>query len=226
MVWNKIAKDYEEEVLSLTKVSKRREQILRAIKKGAVLNLGTGSMPYLNKDLIRQGNKVIATDYSQPMLKAARHSFSHANLEYKLADNKKLPFKDNVFDSVVSINSILPEKRQEVRLMIKEVWRVLKPAGDFVAFLPSFEAVLESMAIYKTNPRIDRKNYRMFDSGQWQCFHTVKSIEKVMKESGFKKYKIRKVLQNTAEEIRQIKRIYGVNVSKHPSYHHFLVAEK
>jgi ubiquinone/menaquinone biosynthesis C-methylase UbiE len=137
MVWNKIAKDYEGEVLSLTKISKRREQILKAIRKGIVLNLGTGSMPYLNKDLIRQGNKVVATDYSRPMLKAARHSFSHANLEYKLADNKKLSFKDNIFDSVISINSTLPEKRQEVRLMIKEVWRVLRPTGKFVAFLLS-----------------------------------------------------------------------------------------
>jgi hypothetical protein len=102
----------------------------------------------------------------------------------------------------------------------------LKPAGKFVAFLPSFEAVLESMAIYKTNPKIDRKNCRMFDSGQWQCFHTVKSIKQMMEESDFKKHKTRKVLQSTTEEIRQIKRIYGVNVSKHPSYHHFLVAEK
>lgn len=227
VIWNKIATDYEKDVLSLTKVGKRRKQILAAIKRGVILHLGTGSMPYLNKALINQGNKVMATDYSKKMLKVAHCLFSHPNLQYKFADSRKLPFKKNTFDSVVSVNSILPEKRKDIKPMIREIYRVLKPLGRFVAFLPSFETVVESITIYKTNPKIDKKNLRVFDSRQWQCFHTAETIKKMMKESGFKRYKIKKAFQDTREEIKQIKKIYSVNISKkHPTYHHFLVATR
>ncbi len=226
IIWDKLAKDYEKKVLSLTKIPERRKQILTEMKKGKVLNLGTGPTPYLNRDLIKQKNKVIATDFSKKMLEVAAHLFSHPNLEYKLADSKNLPFQNNTFDSVVSVNSILPETREDVNIMIKEIHRVLKPSGKFVAFLPSYETAIESIKIYGTNPKIDDKNLRVYDSGQWQCFHTKETIKKIMSKDGFKKYKIKKVFQNTKEEIKQIKRIYDIDISKHPSYHHFLVAEK
>ncbi|MBL7142285.1 MAG: class I SAM-dependent methyltransferase [Candidatus Pacebacteria bacterium] len=225
-IWDKFANKYEEEVLSLTKVPQRKKQILAVIKKGRVLNLGTGSVPYLNRELIRQKNKVTATDFSKKMLEVAVHLFSHPNLEYKLADSRNLPFSKGTFDTVVSVNSILPEKRKEVYRIVKEVYRVLKPKGRFVAFLPSFEAVIELMKIYNTKPRFDKKEFRVFDSGQWQCFHTKETINKIMKEVEFKKYKVKKVINKTKEEVKQIKKIYGIDTLKYPTYHHFLIAEK
>ncbi|MFH1584920.1 MAG: class I SAM-dependent methyltransferase [Patescibacteria group bacterium] len=224
--WDKFAKDYEKKVLSLTKVSRRRKQILAEIKKGKILNLGTGPTPYLNQDLIKAGNIVVATDISKKMLNVASGLFAHPNLEYKLADNRDLPFYNNTFDSIVSVNSILPEKRKDVDIMVKEVYRTLKPSGKFIAFLPSYETVIESIKVYSTKPRTDKKEFRVYDSGQWQCFHTEETIDKVMGIAGFKKYKVKKVFIKTREEINQIKKIYKIDTLKHPTYHHFLVAEK
>ncbi len=221
-IWDRIAGTYEEEVISLTRVPQKRRQILNEIKRGKILNLGTGPTIYLNKELIKQGNEVIATDFSKEILQIAMESFNHCNLEYKFADNRKLPFGNDFFDSVISVNSILPEKRKDIDLMIKEIHRVLKVSGKFIAFLPSFETVTESIKIYHTNPKIDKKNLRVFDSGQWQCFYTVESIKKMMQKAGFRKYKIKKSFLKTKDEINQIKKIYGIDTSKYPTYHYFL----
>lgn len=225
-VWDKFAEDYDEKVLSLTKTPERRRQILFEIKKGEIINLGTGSTPYLNRDLIKTGNIVVATDINKKMLSIAASLFSHPRLKYKIADSRNIPFNSDTFSYVVSVNSILPEKRKDAVVMFKEVYRVLKSPGKLIAFLPSFETTIESMKIYGTSPRIDRKGFRVHDTGQWQCFQTKATINKAMKMAGFKKYKVKKVFINTKNEIEQIKKIYGIDTSKHPTYHYFLVAKK
>lgn len=185
IIWDKFAKDYEERVVSLTKIPQRRKQIMVEIKKGKILNLGTGPTAYLNRDLIKEGNKVVATNFSKKILEVAANLFNHKNLEYKLADSRNLPFKSNFFDSVVSVNSILPKRRKDVDTIVKEIYRTLKPAGKFIAFLPSYDTVIESMKIYGTKPRIDKREFRVYDSGQWQCFHTEEIIDRMMKAAGF-----------------------------------------
>lgn len=225
-IWDKYAQNYEKKALSLTKVPQRRKQMLSEIKKGKILNLGTGPTSYLNQDLIKTGNVVVATDFSQKMLNVAASLFTHPNLKYKLADNRNLPFDNKSFDSVISVNSILPEKRKDVDIMIGEIHRVLKPNGKFVAILPSYDNVKRAARIYGVNLKLDSKQLRIRDSGQWQCFHTPKTIDKTMVKNGFKKYKLRKVFLKTKEEIKQIKRIYGIDTSKHFIYEYFLVAKK
>ncbi len=225
-VWDKFAKDYEDKVLSLTKVLQRRKQILATVKKGKILNLGTGPIPYLNQDLIKSGNIVVGTDISQKMINVAKSLFIHPNLKYKRADNKNLPFNNESFDAVISVNSILPKERNDVDVMIKEVYRVLKKSGKFVAILPSYKNVKRAVKIFGTNPKLDDKQFRVWDNDQWQCFHTLETINKMMIENGFKHYKLRKVFLKTKEEIRQIKKIHGINTLKHFIYEYFLVAEK
>lgn len=224
-IWGKFAKDYEKKVISLTKVPRRRKQILKEIKRGKILNLGTGPTPYLNMALIKN-NTVTATDFSKEMLDAAKNAFTHKNLEYKKADSRNLPFADESFDSIISINSIIPEKRKEADIIIKEAYRVLKPRGRFIAILPSYDNAKKAVKIHRIRLKLDEKQLRVWDSGQWQCFHTLETIGEMMGRSGFKKYKVRKLFLKTKEEIRQIRKIYGINASKHLVYEYFLVAEK
>lgn len=225
-IWDKFAKNYEEKVLSLTKAPQRRKQILVEIKNGKILNLGTGPTPYLNRDLIKKGNVVVATDISQKMLDVAKNLFVHSNLEYKRADNKNLPFDNKFFDTVISINSILPKMRKDVDIMIKEIYRVLKKTGKFVAILPSYDNVKRVVKIFDINLKLDDKQYRVWDSKQWQCFYTLETINKAMIKNRFKHHKLRKVFLKTKEEIGQIKKIYGIDTLKHFIYEYFLVAEK
>lgn len=225
-IWDKLAEDYEEKVLSLTKVSARRKQILAEIKKGKILNLGTGPTTYLNLALVKGGNIVVATDTSKKMLEVAGSTFIHKNLRYCRADNKNLPFSTRFFDSVISVNSILPKSKKDVDVMIKGIYRVLKKSGKFVAILPSYDNVKRVIKTYGINQKLDNKELRVFDSGQWQCFHTPETIKKMMLKNRFKHYKLSKLFLKTEEEIKQIKKIYEIDTSKHFFYEYFLVAKK
>ena len=84
-VWDNLAKNYEENVLSLTKIPQRRKQILNELKKGKILNMGCGPTDYLNKALVNTGNSVVATDISQKMLNSAKNLFEHENINYILS---------------------------------------------------------------------------------------------------------------------------------------------
>ena len=48
----------------------------------------------------------------------------------------------------------------------------------------------------------------------------------MMQKSGFKKYRTQKSFLKAKDEINQIKKIYDIDTSKHPTYHYFLVAIK
>lgn len=224
--WDTLAKTYEHKVLSLTSIPLRRKMILNSIKKGNVLNLGCGPTPYLNKDLIRQRNHVIASDYAKNMLKVSQTKFNHRNLVFVEADNTKLPFIDNAFDTVISVHSIVPDKRSDVEKMFNEIYRILIPKGKCIAFLPSFVSIAETAAYFHIPAKLDKKQKRGYDSLHWQCFHTPETIQQNMKRAGFKKYQLKKVFLNTKNELNQLKRIYGVDMHKKIPYTNYLIAIK
>ena len=224
--WNYFAHNYDSKIFSLTSFLQRKQQVLDRIVKGNILNLGTGPTTYLNKDLVEDGNIVIATDFCKNMLDEASKKFSHFDLEYKLADSRSLPFQDNSCDSVISVNSILPPERSHVFEMFNEVYRVLKPKGKFVAFLCSYDSVKRANQNLNAGYELDDLQQRMIDTACWQCFHTPSTIEENMLESGFSKYDFEKVYLDSKDEISEFKKIYGVDTSSSLIYEYLLVAEK
>lgn len=224
--WNKFSKDYDKKIFSLTRTPERRKQILERIKKGKILHIGSGPTPYLNQDLINQGNQVIATDFCQAMLDEARKKLVHPRLEYQLADSRQLPFDNSEFDSVVSVNSILPPERKDVQLITNQVYRVLKVGGLFVAFLPSYDNVQKAKRNLGLDIVVDEAQMRIKDTSGWQCFHTPDSIKELMESSGFLSYGLDKISLETDQEIKELKRLYGVDTSKSPIYEYLLTARK
>jgi|TARA_Y100000310_G_C20654932_1_gene801492 SAM-dependent methyltransferase len=224
--WNEFAEDYDRKIFSLTSFPERRKQILDRIVNGRVLNLGTGSTDYLNRDLVNEGNVVVATDFCKKMLDVASKRFSHFDLEYKLADSTALPFQDNTFDSVVSVNSILPPERYQVFEMFNEAYRVLKDKGVLVAFLCSYDNVKIANKNLNAGFHLDDLQQRIIDTTTWQCFHTPSTIEENMLESGFSKYGYEKVFLNTCAEISEFRRLYHLETEESPIYEYLLVAEK
>ena len=77
--------------------------------------------------------KVTAVDLTKEML-AAAESFikgnGHLNVEFVQGDAEQLPFLDDAFDIVTC--RIAPHHFPNVDLFIKEVYRVLKPKGQFL----------------------------------------------------------------------------------------------
>ena len=101
------------------------------------------------------------------MVKEAKKNFSGTVI---CADGKNLPFEDSFFDSVVSVNSILPPGREEVLPMVKEIYRVLKSGGKFVAYLTSFDYVKKLLRSGLINLKIDSKNLCVLDTGGLAVF--------------------------------------------------------
>jgi ubiquinone/menaquinone biosynthesis C-methylase UbiE len=102
------------------------------LSSGRLLDIGTGSgrIP-INIAKLCPNFEITAVDMSENMLAVAQKN-STANgtgnrIEFKVADAKQLPFKDNTFDLVISHVTLhhIPDPLS----MLKEVKRVLKPGG-------------------------------------------------------------------------------------------------
>jgi len=98
-------------------------------KSVLVVGCGVGTTPcYLAE---RYGVKVIGVDISERMVARARERSRRKDLEgkveFRTADAQKLPFKDDLFDAVVS-ESVIAFVNDKVKA-IKEYLRVTKPGG-------------------------------------------------------------------------------------------------
>jgi ubiquinone/menaquinone biosynthesis C-methylase UbiE len=223
-IWAQFSKSYDDKIYSLTKTPKHREQVTRNIAPGETLNIGTGSTPYMNHHLIDGGHNVVATDFCEEMLSEARSQFTHPRLRYILADTKNLPFKNNSFDNVISMNSILPQEREDIIPMFYNIHRVLKKGGIFTAFLPSFDCG-EGLS-KEWGLTLDKENLREHDTTGWQCFHTPESINGELGSLEWETLRIEKIFLDEPEDIEQLKNIYHVDTSKTPIYEYLITARK
>ncbi len=94
-----------------------------------ILEIGSG-MGENTEFLLTTGAKVYATDISQDSLNVMKKRFNTDRLITKVADIERLPFEDGVFDIVVNAGSLSYGDHNTV---LNEIYRVLKPAGAFIA---------------------------------------------------------------------------------------------
>jgi len=208
--WIRFSECYDQKVFSLTKFKKNREAILQRIGNGKILNLGTGPTSYMNKELVRLG-VVTAKDFCQNMLDVAVKEYKHPNLEYKLADSTNLPFGAE-FDYVIALNSILPPEREQVVEIYKQVRKVLKKEGKFVAVLAAWDVsghINEELGENAVEVNWDKKAEK--DTNGWQCTHTPGTIYFEMKKAGWTNFDIEILFLDSNEEINEISRLYGYN---------------
>lgn len=109
--------------------------------------------------------RVIGVDISREMIMTAKHNWSpasHQNLEFMLGDAQQLPFSDNAVAFVVSSLSL--HHWTDSAMAISEIYRVLRPGGQFLLFdvrrnaprlfywgLKLGQALLAPAAIRRTN---------------------------------------------------------------------------
>jgi SAM-dependent methyltransferase len=100
-------------------------------KRKRVLEAGYG-IGLVAEALAKSGWEVTAIDPSTDALAALRHKFSKGSLggDFEQADVDKLPFANQSFDAVVSINAI--EFAQNPLEAVQEITRVLVPGGRAV----------------------------------------------------------------------------------------------
>lgn len=108
---------------------KERENFLAYLKKDKCRNFleigaGPGKDSLYFKD---QGIMTISTDISTEMVKLCKEK----GLEAKVMDFANLDFLDNHFDSIWALNCLLHVSKEDIKKVLLEIKRVLKPSGLF-----------------------------------------------------------------------------------------------
>lgn len=104
------------------------------LEKGTLvleIGCGTGEM---SKRLSSSGASIIATDVAPELIRFAKDTIKHRNLNFQVADATKLPFPDNYFDVVLG-RSIL--HHVNLAQCVTEIKRVLKVSGRFIFSEPN-----------------------------------------------------------------------------------------
>ena len=141
-----------------------------------VLDVGCGTSNILN-ELIKEGiSKGIGIDFSEILISKLKNNFlNESKLEFILTDCIKLPFQDNSFDFIYdkgTLDSLIStiESTKNINLMIKEIYRVLKPNGHFIEIS------------YGTPTT--RSNFLKSSNFEWNLIET-KKIEKIYEPDSF-----------------------------------------
>jgi 2-polyprenyl-3-methyl-5-hydroxy-6-metoxy-1,4-benzoquinol methylase len=116
-----------------------------------VLELGCGT-GYFTRELARLGADVVAIDVSPELLEIARANCPAPNVQYQIENAYALSYDGAVFDSVVG-SSVL--HHLEIQEALREIYRVLKPAGTIYFTEPNM--LNPQIAIQKNIPWIKQK---------------------------------------------------------------------
>ena len=114
-------------------VGEQAIELMHLRHDAVVLDVGCGSgwATRLLADYASNG-RVTGIDISDEMVELARESSqSHRNVDYEVASAEKLPFADSEFTHAFSMESLYYYRN--VLQALKEIHRVLKPGGLFVA---------------------------------------------------------------------------------------------
>jgi SAM-dependent methyltransferase len=224
--WDDFSVGYEDRVVSITSSEPRRRMLQKHLEPELVLNMGTGPLPYMNSDLVAGGFRVVANDISFAMLTEAARAPRGNDLSLVNGDSRLLPFPLGTFDSVLAINSILPEHRVEVDCMLRESFRVLRPTGVFVGLFPAWEACLKVRRCFGPIEKLDFDGQRVFETTGWQCYQTRNALYAHVSNAGFPRVVIRRVSLRSKEEIESLRAIHNIDTSKCLVFEHLVVARK
>jgi len=94
----------------------------------SILELGHGNCKHLDKILeVAKECKYFGLEVSETMYLEAQKNNSFPNAKFELYDGHNIPFPDNFFDRVISVNTIYFWSNH--KFLINEIRRILKPDG-------------------------------------------------------------------------------------------------
>lgn len=99
-----------------------------------VLDFGCGS-GYGSEIISRSAASITAVDVSQDAIEYAKHHHQQSNITFSLVQPGRLPFADESFDVVLSVQVI--EHVEDDATYVREALRVLRHSGLFIIFTPN-----------------------------------------------------------------------------------------
>ena len=121
----------EKDILAYGYVRKLVYASLGKLKNKKILFMGCGSGAEC-KDAINKDAKVFGIDVSERLIEMAKKN--HPKAKFQVCDFEKTNFKENSFDIVVSIFSLMYKKN--LKLTLKELNRILKKSGFILIVVP------------------------------------------------------------------------------------------
>lgn len=154
--------------------------------QASILDLGCGSGRDV-KHFADEGFNIVGVDYATSLLKLAKEFFQQP---FVLGDFNFLPFRDNSFDAVWAIGSLLHTPRQSLPHVLNQIHRVLKVEG-----------VLFSSIKKGHSESIDSCN-------RYNVFYLKDELQDILQESAYQVIQIEESI-----EIREIESGYNKKIT-------------
>lgn len=148
---------------------------------GSILDIGSADGVF-TYEIAKKTNasKIIGIDVLKPSIEwASKHWKNHKNMEFRVADAHKLPFKNSEFDAVFALEVL--EHVEDPKSVLKEIKRVLKKGGYAIFLVPTDTLIFRTLwdnVWTKTRGRI-------WDDTHIQTYRNNK-LSKYSREVGFK----------------------------------------
>ncbi|MEW6671179.1 MAG: class I SAM-dependent methyltransferase [Thermodesulfobacteriota bacterium] len=138
-LWNAVTKERQAEKKAPQEEVAALHDLFRNEKVKKILDLGCGSGRHL-VFFAKQGYDVCGIDVSPEAISLSRKWLAEEGLAAELhcKDIERLPWPDNYFDAVISVQVIEHNRLEPVRKIIREVNRVVHPAGYFFVVVKKF----------------------------------------------------------------------------------------
>jgi len=182
-------------VMALTNIEKDKATlrfILPFLKKSdKILDLacGYGRVTFM---LAKIGFYIEGIDISSNLIKEARQEAKKLryNIDFKIGDMRKLPYKDESFDKVLclwsSFNHLLTEN--DHLMAINEIYRILRFNGASVIDVPNGESKWAKKKIKEYGRIVPDK---IFDNLVINYIYDRETLTRLIKKSKFKRYTVK-----------------------------------
>jgi 2-polyprenyl-3-methyl-5-hydroxy-6-metoxy-1,4-benzoquinol methylase len=178
------------------------KQHLRKLADRKVLEIGCGRGGF-SKYLLECGADLVAADFSDAAVAIAKQLLSNApHCEAIVADIQDLPFSDNSFDVVVSLETL--EHVPDPDKGLVELVRVTKPGGKLVISTPNYFGLL---GLYRTYRELTGRGFT--EVGQ-PINHPLKVMDRVRK---LKQLKCKMDVVDGCGHYLYIPRTYGIRMT-------------
>ena len=144
--WDSLAHDYHDIVISPFQAGVKNPLFrklagIKAHKSKVIADIGCGRGEIVDK-LAKMFKHVHAMDFSKEMISISRKNTLSKNVDFYVQDMRRLsPFKKK-FDVVITVNSVIMPKINDVKRSLEGIHDSLKDGGLFYGIFPSMGSII------------------------------------------------------------------------------------